>query len=234
MSTTPSTPPGSPSKQQAKTVNGTPNPYEQNKQKATPEITTQEDMAVMQPPPPSNQLGPMETSQPEEIVQVPSTPKVKPQVPATPKTNIQSQIPTFPTSAKKQEAHTQNVFTHEEENDADQTEDENESTEADEEEEDSEADLPPFEYEATMAEFLDKLRVAENKEAELMQQFVDYCQLFDAWSRGGANKVNTRATKRLKTRERFIQLSEVDLEKKKEHYESVVKAFQVALDLLGK
>ncbi|KAH8679835.1 hypothetical protein BGZ60DRAFT_238334 [Tricladium varicosporioides] len=232
MSTSPGTPPGTPSKQQAKTVNGTPNPYEQNKQKGTPKKTTQEDMTIMQPP--SNQLGPMKVSEPEEVVQIPLTPKVKSQAPATPKPKIQNQSTTFPTSVKKHETVAQNGVTHEEENDADQTEDENESTEADEEEEDSEADLPPFEYEATMAEFLDKLRVAENKEAELMEQFVDYCQLFDAWSRGGANKVNTRATKRLKTRERFVQLSEADLEKKKEHYESVVKAFQVALDLLSK
>ncbi|CAG8953066.1 hypothetical protein HYFRA_00003261 [Hymenoscyphus fraxineus] len=93
--------------------------------------------------------------------------------------------------------------------------------------------LPPFDWEGTHERFDDEIRKVCREEEKLSVQIDQYSKLLNAWAAGASQRDTNRASKRLKTRERFVQLSEDRLHKKEQHVEQVVSAFEAALDLLG-
>ncbi|KAF4636859.1 hypothetical protein G7Y89_g1234 [Cudoniella acicularis] len=213
MSSNPRSPPRTPFKPPA-TVNGITKPQ---RQENLP-IPIEEDGATTQPPPPSSQLSPPEAAEVEAAILVPATPKSKPAPPLFKE----------PESIRRNGVETPNQ--QRKEVDGDETEEEDEGA-ADEE--DLEADLPTFKWADIQQEYVNRLNEVDEEEEQLLEQYVAYSNLFQSWAIAGAERTNSRAVKRLKTREKYVQLSEESLEKKKKHHETVVKAFQDALDLLG-
>jgi len=93
-------------------------------------------------------------------------------------------------------------------------------------------ELPEFDWSAFEAEYTKAIRAADEGENELSGEFDKLCSLFSLWADAASEHDNTRAVKRLKTRERFVQISEGKFEDKKKHYVEVVDAFKKALALL--
>ncbi|PHH71462.1 hypothetical protein CDD82_6497 [Ophiocordyceps australis] len=57
-------------------------------------------------------------------------------------------------------------------------------------------------------------------------------QYFDAWASAASSHDDERALKRLRTRQRYINLAEEKADQRQHHYEEVVRAFENALALL--
>ncbi|CAG8918054.1 unnamed protein product [Penicillium salamii] len=72
-------------------------------------------------------------------------------------------------------------------------------------------------------------RVEEN----LRMETARLMEVFMAWSQTTVAQDENRALKRFKTQMQHVQNSEVNVDKKKQHYAEVVKAFQTALALLN-
>ncbi|KAL3455558.1 hypothetical protein BJX64DRAFT_282008 [Aspergillus heterothallicus] len=73
----------------------------------------------------------------------------------------------------------------------------------------------------------------EKAEGELGDQITKMLQLFTAWYQTTIAHDETRALKRFRTQMIHVQNSEESLEKKRNHYMDVVKAFESALALLN-
>ncbi|KIM97933.1 hypothetical protein OIDMADRAFT_182285 [Oidiodendron maius Zn] len=94
-------------------------------------------------------------------------------------------------------------------------------------------DIPLLDWIEFESEYKKALTEANEVEDKLVLEFEKLSKTFVFWAEASAQHDNDRAWKRLKTRERYVQLSEQKLEEKKKHYIEVVQAFQNALKLLG-
>ncbi|KAL2824545.1 hypothetical protein BDW59DRAFT_162431 [Aspergillus cavernicola] len=73
----------------------------------------------------------------------------------------------------------------------------------------------------------------DKSEEELRDHITKLLQIFTAWSQTTVAHDETRALKRFRTQMHHVQNSEESLEKKRNHYIDVVKAFESALALLN-
>lgn len=93
-------------------------------------------------------------------------------------------------------------------------------------------DIDPMDWTAFEMDYMKALKVVDDEEGALLTEFEKVADAFTRWAEASGGHDNERAVKRLKTRERFVELSEHELEKKKKHYAEVVDAFKKALALL--
>lgn len=98
----------------------------------------------------------------------------------------------------------------------------------------SQGDLAPFDWEDFERRYRKALLDANKEEDMLLEDFENLAEVFGVWAQASSQDDNQRSMKRLKTRERYVQLSERGLEDKKQHYIQVVQAFKDALALLGR
>jgi len=97
--------------------------------------------------------------------------------------------------------------------------------------EDAGTEISGFDWEEFEKNCLDEITAATVVEDDLLTEFHDLANAFSVWAQAASEHDNERAAKRLKTRERYVQLSEQSLADKKQHYVKVVKAFEDALEL---
>ncbi|UNI23451.1 hypothetical protein JDV02_009269 [Purpureocillium takamizusanense] len=92
--------------------------------------------------------------------------------------------------------------------------------------------LPPFDWEDFEARYEAALREADDSEREILKEAESLSKYFRVWAAAASVHDDERAIKRLRTRQRFVNLSEEKAAQKQQHYEEVVKAFESALALL--
>jgi len=92
--------------------------------------------------------------------------------------------------------------------------------------------LPPMDWEEFEGRYRDAMQTANDEEDALLVEFDKYVEAFSVWAIAPAQRDNERGWKRLKTRQRYVQLAEGKLKEKQDHYTEVVRAFQMALELL--
>ncbi|RDW87571.1 hypothetical protein BP5796_03265 [Coleophoma crateriformis] len=97
---------------------------------------------------------------------------------------------------------------------------------------DPRVELPAFDWTDFEQQYLRAIDAASANEQKLLDEFANLISAFNVWAEVASEKDETRGVKRLKTRVDFVKLSEHALEEKKRHYESVVKAFEAALNML--
>ncbi|KAH8596745.1 hypothetical protein B0O99DRAFT_685740 [Bisporella sp. PMI_857] len=99
--------------------------------------------------------------------------------------------------------------------------------------ENSNAELAAIDWDEFETRYMEQLVALDKTELDLVNEFSSLYQSFTIWANAAADADHVRGWKRLKTRERFVQLSEQKLDDKKKHYTEVVDAFKRALDLLS-
>ncbi|PQE22072.1 hypothetical protein CJF31_00010690 [Rutstroemia sp. NJR-2017a BVV2] len=114
---------------------------------------------------------------------------------------------------------------------------------------DPKAELPFFNWKEFEQRYETAIKAASDKEDDLLEEFHNLTEAFQIWAESSSERDNDRAWKRyvfsvhvieytanklvhsLKTRERYVQISEERLRDKKKHYVQVVEAFKGALKL---
>ncbi|KAL3448883.1 hypothetical protein BJX65DRAFT_306436 [Aspergillus insuetus] len=81
--------------------------------------------------------------------------------------------------------------------------------------------------------YIQMMEEHERAEGDLGDQITKLLQIFTSWSQTTVAHDETRALKRFRTQMNHVQNSEESLEKKRNHYMDVVKAFESALALLN-
>ncbi|QUC18467.1 uncharacterized protein UV8b_02708 [Ustilaginoidea virens] len=97
------------------------------------------------------------------------------------------------------------------------------------------ADVPPFDWDDFETRYERALREADEAEREILKEAESLsktCKYFQVWAASASAHDDDRAAKRLRTRQRFVILSEEKMAQKQKHYEEVVRAFESALALL--
>ncbi|KAG6015754.1 hypothetical protein E4U54_003015 [Claviceps lovelessii] len=94
------------------------------------------------------------------------------------------------------------------------------------------ADVPPFDWEQFEARYEGALKEADAEERDILQEAKSLSKYFQTWASAASAHDDERAVKRLRTRQRFVNLSEEKMAQKQKHYEEVVRAFESALALL--
>ncbi|ESZ98137.1 hypothetical protein SBOR_1516 [Sclerotinia borealis F-4128] len=94
-------------------------------------------------------------------------------------------------------------------------------------------DLGPFNWEGFEQCYEMAIKEMSDKEDHLIEDFQNLSEAFTIWAESSSEQDNERACKRLKTRERYVQIQEMSLNAKKQHYTKVVEAFKQALQLFG-
>ncbi|KAM0440976.1 hypothetical protein ACHAPT_000280 [Fusarium lateritium] len=92
--------------------------------------------------------------------------------------------------------------------------------------------LEPFDWDEFEARYESALRDADEHEREILKEADALSKYFKVWASAASAHDDERAAKRLQTRRRFVNLSEDRMERKQEHYDQVVRAFENALALL--
>ncbi|RDA86027.1 hypothetical protein CP532_4716 [Ophiocordyceps camponoti-leonardi (nom. inval.)] len=92
--------------------------------------------------------------------------------------------------------------------------------------------LPPFDWTDFEARYEKALRDADAHEREILKEAQHLSTYFQTWASAAAAHDDERAVKRLRTRQRFVNLSEEKVAQKQQHYDEVVRAFESALALL--
>ncbi|KAL6358860.1 hypothetical protein LRP88_09053 [Fusarium phalaenopsidis] len=92
--------------------------------------------------------------------------------------------------------------------------------------------LDPFDWDEFEARYESALRDADEHEREILKEAEALSKYFKVWAAAASAHDDERAAKRLQTRRRFVNLSEDRMERKQEHYDQVVRAFENALALL--
>ncbi|KAL1603986.1 hypothetical protein SLS60_005578 [Paraconiothyrium brasiliense] len=106
------------------------------------------------------------------------------------------------------------------------------------EEEESEEEVDPaeeiedFDWDELHERYHRAIGTASAQELELLHEFAQLMDYFKIWADAGANQESDRTFHRLRTRMTYVQNSEQKLEKTRQHYIGVVRAFESALDLL--
>ncbi|KAL2675273.1 hypothetical protein Neosp_011456 [[Neocosmospora] mangrovei] len=91
--------------------------------------------------------------------------------------------------------------------------------------------LEPFDWDEFEARYESALRDADEHEREILKEAEALSKVVSLSFCASAHD-DERAAKRLQTRRRFVNLSEDRMERKQEHYDQVVRAFENALALL--
>ncbi|KAG6104782.1 hypothetical protein E4U31_001813 [Claviceps sp. LM219 group G6] len=94
------------------------------------------------------------------------------------------------------------------------------------------ADVPSFDWEQFEARYESALKEADGEETGILQEAQSLSKYFQTWASAASAHDDERAVKRLRTRQRFVNLSEEQMSQKQKHYEEVVRAFESALALL--
>ncbi|KJZ77323.1 hypothetical protein HIM_03047 [Hirsutella minnesotensis 3608] len=92
--------------------------------------------------------------------------------------------------------------------------------------------LPPYDWDDFEARYEKALRDADIQERDILKEAEQLSKYFRAWASAASAHDDERAVKRLRTRQRFVNLSEEKAAQKQQHYEEVVRAFENALALL--
>ncbi|KAJ4271445.1 hypothetical protein NW762_000147 [Fusarium torreyae] len=92
--------------------------------------------------------------------------------------------------------------------------------------------LEPFDWDEFEARYEAALRDADEQERQVLKEADALSKYFRVWAAAASAHDDERAAKRLQTRRRFVNLAEERMERKEEHYEQVVRAFESALALL--
>ncbi|RKF60049.1 hypothetical protein OnM2_054049 [Erysiphe neolycopersici] len=87
-------------------------------------------------------------------------------------------------------------------------------------EEDITLELPDFDWDDFENRYTEGLQLLDKEETQVLDQFDQLMEMFFLWAQTGSTHETDRAVKRLKTRERYVQLSEASLEQKKAHCKS--------------
>ncbi|OLN81699.1 hypothetical protein CCHL11_06957 [Colletotrichum chlorophyti] len=93
--------------------------------------------------------------------------------------------------------------------------------------------FPPFNWDEFEARYEKALAEADEKERELLLEFDNLVKYFNVWASTSSAHDNERAVKRLRTRQRYVNLAEQNMAQKQEHMMEVLRAFQSALALLS-
>ncbi|KAK1994838.1 hypothetical protein LX36DRAFT_672882 [Colletotrichum falcatum] len=94
--------------------------------------------------------------------------------------------------------------------------------------------FPSFDWEEFEARYEKALAEADARERELLLEFDSLVKYFNVWASTSSAHDNERATKRLRTRQRYVNLAEKDMAQREEHMKEVLCAFQSALALLSR
>ncbi|PHH85195.1 hypothetical protein CDD83_768 [Cordyceps sp. RAO-2017] len=92
--------------------------------------------------------------------------------------------------------------------------------------------LAPFDWDDFEARYEKALREADADEREVLKEAERLSKYFHSWASAASAHDDERAVKRLRTRQRYVNLSEEKAAQKQQHYEEVVRAFESALALL--
>ncbi|KAF5231999.1 hypothetical protein FANTH_13184 [Fusarium anthophilum] len=92
--------------------------------------------------------------------------------------------------------------------------------------------LEPFDWDEFEARYEAALQEADEREREILKEADALSKYFKIWAASASAHDDERAAKRLQTRRRFVNLAEDKMERKEQHYDQVVKAFESALALL--
>ncbi|EPE32649.1 hypothetical protein GLAREA_07783 [Glarea lozoyensis ATCC 20868] len=98
---------------------------------------------------------------------------------------------------------------------------------------DTSVELEDFDYAEIERKYREELKAVHKEEKQYFNDLESYGRLAGNWAAGASARDNERAFKRLKTRERFVQLSEDTLQAKHEHYSHVYTVLQSAIDLIS-
>ncbi|KAL1794773.1 hypothetical protein ACET3X_006589 [Alternaria dauci] len=102
----------------------------------------------------------------------------------------------------------------------------------DDEDSDPAGRIEDFDWEDLHVRYHEAMDGCHKEEEELMQEWESLMNYFSVWANSGHEKETDRTYSRLRTRMTYVQNSEEELENKRNHYISVVKAFESALNLL--
>lgn len=97
----------------------------------------------------------------------------------------------------------------------------------------SSEDLQDYDWEHLQETYTKTMEKHGTVEEDLRAQISRLLEVFMAWSQTTVVRDEIRALKRFKTQMQHVQNSEEELEKKRKHYNDVVKAFESALALLN-
>ncbi|PLB44693.1 hypothetical protein P170DRAFT_479246 [Aspergillus steynii IBT 23096] len=97
----------------------------------------------------------------------------------------------------------------------------------------STGELGTFDWEQLHKSYVHAMEEHGAIETELRARIAKLLEIFTAWSQTTVVRDETRALKRFKTQMQHVQNSEESLEKRRQHYLDVVKAFESALALLN-
>ncbi|KAH7269478.1 uncharacterized protein BKA55DRAFT_682569 [Fusarium redolens] len=92
--------------------------------------------------------------------------------------------------------------------------------------------LEPFDWDEFEARYEAALQEADEREREILKEADALSKYFKIWAASASAHDDERAAKRLQTRRRFVNLAEDKMERKQQHYDQVVRAFESALALL--
>ncbi|KAB2106292.1 hypothetical protein AG0111_0g4996 [Alternaria gaisen] len=92
--------------------------------------------------------------------------------------------------------------------------------------------IEDFDWEDLHVRYHEAMNGCHNEESELMQEWESLMAYFRIWANSGLEHETGRTYSRLRTRMAYVQNAEEELEQKRNHYISVVKAFESALNLL--
>ncbi|KAL4872154.1 hypothetical protein BDV12DRAFT_151109 [Aspergillus spectabilis] len=90
-----------------------------------------------------------------------------------------------------------------------------------------------YDWSELESNYIQMMEQHEKSEEELRNHSTRLLQVLTAWSQTTVEHDETRALKRFRTQMHHVQNSEESLEKKRNHYMDVVKAFESALALLN-
>ncbi|PHH58929.1 hypothetical protein CDD81_4079 [Ophiocordyceps australis] len=92
--------------------------------------------------------------------------------------------------------------------------------------------LSAFDWEDFESRYEKALNEAAEHEREILREANSLSKYFDAWASAASTHDDERALKRLRTRQRYINLAEEKADQRQHHYEEVIRAFENALALL--
>lgn len=92
--------------------------------------------------------------------------------------------------------------------------------------------LTSFDWRDFEARYEKALSDADESEREILKEAENLSKYFKVWASAASSHDDERAVKRLRTRQRFVNLAEEKMDQKQNHYDEVVRAFESALALL--
>ncbi|KAF3001401.1 hypothetical protein E8E13_007194 [Curvularia kusanoi] len=107
-----------------------------------------------------------------------------------------------------------------------------ETSDSDDEHADPALQIEDYNWQELHERYHNIINTCNAEEKELMEEWANLMEYFRIWANSGHVHETDRTFRRLQTRTVYVQHEEEDLENKRNHYISVVKAFESALNLL--